>query len=495
MAMFHSTISRRDFMKMMAAATGGIGAAAAIAPAFHDVDELLASPTAVQKRPWYVKERDFYNPTTEVDWDVIKRRDPDHTGQETIMWAKYYGQARADAAAAKGAENVKKWEAENAPGFTYRSRALKSTVTRGWPAYVSLGWGGPVTNASWKGTVYAGVQTPSQRGEPKWTGTPEEASRMLNAFMRYTGNAIAGYGPLDSASRERKQVISTKVKNSSPIKIVFEDVDAPYEEKNVKRVIPNKHTSYIVHWEMMSHELARTTKAWGGLFNGSDHVATILKPSTFNFLRYLGYQMAGTGGDDGTPFVEGASANLSGVAESSRNNVYCLTPEYGAIGRIHNYTTDLPLAATKPIDAGLFRFCHSCHKCADNCPSQAISQDKDSSWEIPPIQGQPNIMHNPGTKEFWGNGALCRMWRTEYGTSCNQCWGECTFTTNNESMIHNVIKGMIPTVSVFNGFFYKMGEAFGYGPDDEKAELWWDRSFPIFGFDSTRVAYDGGYQK
>ena len=481
-------------MKIMAVASGGIGAATLVAPVFHDVDELMSAPTALQKRPWYVKEREFYNPTTEVDWDVMKRRNPDNTGQQTEMWAKYYGQQRADEAAAKGKENVAQWEAQNAPGFTYRSRALKSTITRGWPAYASMGWAAPNVNANWKGSPYKGVQTPEERGEAKWTGSPEEASRMLNAYMRYCGNAVAGYGPLDAGSRERKQVISTKVKNFSPLQVVFEDVEEGYQTKE-KRVIPNKHTSYIVHWEMMSHELARTTKAWGGLFNGSDHVAAILKPSTFNFLRYLGYQMIGGGGDDGTPFVEGASANLSGVAESSRNNVYCLTPEYGAIGRIHNYTTDLPLAATKPIDAGLFRFCHSCHKCADNCPSGSISQEKDSSWEIPPINGIPNTMHNTGTKEFWSDGALCRMWRTEYGTSCNQCWGECTFTTNTKSMVHGVIKGLIPNVSVFNGFFATMGESFGYGPSDDKTEEWWDRSFPILGFDSTLVAHDGGYNK
>ena len=93
MSTFHSTVSRRDFMKMMALTGTAIGGAALVAPVFHDVDELMAAPTALQKRPWYVKEREFYNPTTEVDWDVMKRRNPDNTGQQTEMWAKYYGQA------------------------------------------------------------------------------------------------------------------------------------------------------------------------------------------------------------------------------------------------------------------------------------------------------------------------------------------------------------------------------------------------------------------
>ncbi len=125
MPTFHSTISRRDFMKIMAVATGGIGAAAAITPVFHDVDELISAGATMQKRPWWVKEREAHNPTTEVDWDIMKRVDPSFTGQQTEMWAKYHGQARADAASAKGAEFQKAKIAAGAPGYTTRGRLSK----------------------------------------------------------------------------------------------------------------------------------------------------------------------------------------------------------------------------------------------------------------------------------------------------------------------------------------------------------------------------------
>ncbi|PPD57730.1 reductive dehalogenase [Dehalogenimonas etheniformans] len=499
MQKFHSTVSRRDFMKFMGITAAGLGAAGLVAPAFHDLDELAASTKGNQRRPWYVKEREFYNPTVETDWAVMQRRDPTNTGQQTEMWAKYYGQKRADEASAKGAANVKQWTANKEPGFTYRALALQKSVTRGWPAYVSLGWGGPTTNGTWTkggGKAYTGVQSPEERGEAKWTGTPEENSQLMNAFMRYCGNAISGYGPLDTDSREYKQIISTNIKHNAAQKVVFEDVPAGYET-STKRVIPTSHQYYLVNWEMMSHDLSRTTPAQGGLFNSSDHVATILKPSTFNFLRYLGYGYVGGGSDDGTPFVEGASAILTGVCEGSRNNVFSLTPEYGPIGRLHNYVTNLPLAATKPIDAGMFKFCYTCGKCANNCPSGSISTASEPTWEIPDINGIPSTMHNRGTKEFWSDGALCRMWRTEYGTSCNKCWGECTFTTNSRAMVHSMIKTTIATASIspLNSFFAKMGDTFGYGTDDQKAEEWWDYSLPILGFDSTVVAFDGGYRK
>ena len=54
---------------------------------------------------------------------------------------------------------------------------------------------------------------------------------------------------------------------------------------------------------------------------------------------------------------------------------------------------------------------------------------------------------------------------------------------------------MIPTISVFDGFFYKMGEEFGYGVAQQKSEDWWDQSLPVLGTDTARVAFDGGYSK
>jgi histidinol-phosphate/aromatic aminotransferase/cobyric acid decarboxylase-like protein len=44
MGKFHSTVSRRTFMKGLGLAGAGIGAAAAAAPVFHDLDE-VSSPT------------------------------------------------------------------------------------------------------------------------------------------------------------------------------------------------------------------------------------------------------------------------------------------------------------------------------------------------------------------------------------------------------------------------------------------------------------------
>jgi len=43
MSKFHSTITRRDFMKGLGLAGAGLGAAAATAPVFRDLDEIVSS--------------------------------------------------------------------------------------------------------------------------------------------------------------------------------------------------------------------------------------------------------------------------------------------------------------------------------------------------------------------------------------------------------------------------------------------------------------------
>ena len=67
---YHSTVSRRDFMKF-----AGMGAFATIGgtllPApFKDLDEMMSSPAAERKLPFWVKEVD--EPTVQIDWENME---------------------------------------------------------------------------------------------------------------------------------------------------------------------------------------------------------------------------------------------------------------------------------------------------------------------------------------------------------------------------------------------------------------------------------------
>ena len=87
MSTFHSTVSRREFMKALGLSTAGLSAVAVSAPVFHDLDELMSSE-ASPKKPWWVRTVD--KPTAEVDWDVTKRYDRRNFFFSTGVGAKYY---------------------------------------------------------------------------------------------------------------------------------------------------------------------------------------------------------------------------------------------------------------------------------------------------------------------------------------------------------------------------------------------------------------------
>ena len=70
----HSTVSRRDFMKMLGLGSVGVGAAAlGLSPVmpFADLDDMMSSEFSSRKLPFWVKEVD--KPTVEIDYDQIER--------------------------------------------------------------------------------------------------------------------------------------------------------------------------------------------------------------------------------------------------------------------------------------------------------------------------------------------------------------------------------------------------------------------------------------
>jgi len=68
----------------------------------------------------------------------------------------------------------------------------------------------------------------------------------------------------------------------------------------------------------------------------------------------------------------------AGLGELSRLNKL-VTPEFGPAVRLCKVFTDMPMAYDKPIDFGLVEFCKGCKKCAEACPSRALSFDDEPS--------------------------------------------------------------------------------------------------------------------
>jgi reductive dehalogenase len=510
MSKFHSVVSRRDFMKGLGLAGAGLGAAAATSPVFHDLDELMASPGGEWKRAWWVKEREYDDPVAEVDWSMLKRLDHAKTRRGTrplYFSSEQRTQWRAERDAHR--EQIG-WNNYTIPGKQLRDAALSSATRFKWST--SKYYSGPKFSRQFTysgGRIFEGPKTaptPEERGVPKWTGTPEEATRMLRAAMVFFGASAVYPGELNGKHRN---IINATDRNKP---ILFENVPDGYETDE-KYVLPGNRDLYEIGYTVLQSReghRAGPTDIRGAANSQRYRLNSITQASTAEFLRGLGYICDG---HTTYPITAGnGAAILHGFAEPCRTSWFSITPELDPVAGKYELITDLPLAPTKPIDSGIFRFCRDCGHCADICPSGSIPTDKELSWEPPPSPHTGASCGQVWKKIFWTNYTTCDEYRNKYGPGCYLCYVSCTFNTNRGALGHDLTRSMVGVTPIFNGFFYNMFKLFGYGQKDDQGNLvgytyenyvrkseagesWWDMSLPVSGFDSTVYTRDGGYAK
>jgi reductive dehalogenase len=369
------------------------------------------------------------------------------------------------------------------------------------------------TNSTFLGpTAGVSIVTPESLGMPKWQGSPEENTRMMRAAARFYGA-----GQIGGAELHQKLVFtyikhgSKSTANDNPYmdvwpppltagpKIEFINEDIGYETEAVK-YLPDRHLTEVGVMIPMAREAWRTADPEHGsqIANAANISryrmwACSVQPGLQAFLRGLGYHGYGYPFPDmsGGLVPSLASAVLGGISEMGRSSEIGLNPEVGSVGGYYSLLTDLPMAEDKPIDAGLFRFCHTCHKCANSCPADAISQDGEPTWDIPNFGYKVPQMNMMGGKRlFWTDTHACARYRV--ANPCIICRPTCTFNVNDAASVHEIIHGTVATTSVLNGFFWGMSKTFGYGLKDP--DEWWDMSLPMWGTDSTAFANNGGYK-
>ncbi|AII58454.1 dehalogenase [Dehalococcoides mccartyi CG1] len=479
MSQFHSTLSRRDFMKGLGLAGAGLGAAAASSPVFHDLDEVTSAGKVLRKLPWYVKERDYEDPTFPIDWSQVKKMD------QRVTNAQHYSRSiESDAIYAREHKGellrdyitkmFPNWQPMTTsdgnvalsfglPGLTTRDFAMGEAVgtTRG--GFMSYMYN------SIKKTDWVGIQkakTPEELGIPKWEATPEENLNTLRAFARFIG--ASDVGVFEWTPNTEKFLLEYDGAGKT---YVFEDVDKGYED-STKFVIPRK-AKWVIVWTMAeptetairvptSHGAASTHACYTRMPTLSIQIQEFLRGLGYN--GYSSYQSYNYGLGPSTPH-----GVMAGVGEHGRMCKVVISPGEGSTLRgMNRLVTDLPLAPTKPIDFGLYRFCKTCKKCAESCVFNALPFG-DPSWDAEFYQ----------PTGFEGYRIITRLC-----VFCMACQAVCPFTELHGSFIHQLVKFTAVNTTLFNGFFRQMDDLFGYGM--KNPESWWDQyNEPVDGLHPT----------
>ncbi|MBI5650320.1 MAG: reductive dehalogenase [Chloroflexi bacterium] len=467
-------LTRREFLKDL----GLLGAGVTLAPvaaqgetfeSFVERSDPGWKPGPAV-RPAWVKTID--KPTTEIDWDKKQRWDERNTA---FNFPKYFGDERLKKLQTIQAENTARYLKEGRPGYTLKDLALMAGANLRAFANVS-GLEFPFLGPD--------VLTPEKRGAPKFTASPEEAAKIVATALRFYGAGSVGFVELDPKTTQ-KLIFSH---DGDGKMIEFADVEQPQETKE-KRIIPNKCRYAIVFTVQMSVETQKraptptgaATTYIGYEFGG------LIQTRIQAFLKSLGYHAPGEYSRNALGLSVGLGV-MAGLGELARFN-RLLTPEYGPTVRVFKLLTDLPLAPTKPIDAGFVQFCKVCKKCADACPSKAVSFDDEPSWQV---RGEYNSV---GHKAWFDDAVKCRAYWFEAGTGCAACFAACPFATKDKATFHQLVKFVSSNAPGLGGVVRSLDDllygAPGVGGKPIKdPNEWWSLDMPEYGIDTAKGKRD-----
>jgi len=185
------------------------------------------------------------------------------------------------------------------------------------------------------------------------------------------------------------------------------------------------------------------------------------------FLNELGYRAIPAGNDIGLSIP---TAIQAGLGEQSRMGTL-ISKEYGSRVRLAKVYTDLELVPDKPIRFGVEEFCEKCMKCADLCPSNAISKDKKTSWEP---KTTASASSHPGVKKWFQDSEKCVSQWEKTGVGCSVCLSVCPYN-KLDTWVHDVAKIAVG-VPVGRDIARQMDEAFGYGSiNAENVDKFWNK--------------------
>jgi reductive dehalogenase len=151
----------------------------------------------------------------------------------------------------------------------------------------------------------------------------------------------------------------------------------------------------------------------------------------------------------------------AGLGEMCRIGDIVLNPFLGPRFKAAVVTTDLPLAADKPIDFGLQDFCAKCRKCARECPAGAISHGG-------------KVIHN-GYEKWPNDVQKCTSFRVgnQHGSGCGTCIKVCPWN-KPYTMFHRAINWTMRNIPPARRLAAWGDDLLGYGKPKPEWKWWLD---------------------
>jgi len=255
---------------------------------------------------------------------------------------------------------------------------------------------------------------------------PEKAERFIRTWMKKAGAVSVGVTPLKDYH--------------------WYAVGGRHERYG--KAIAGDHPIGIAFTVEMDEEMVRSAPRGSIIMESASRYleAGVIAVQIAQFIRNMGYN-ARAHIDGNYQVICPLVARDAGLGEIGRMGLL-MTPELGPRVRIGVITTDMPLATDKRgFDDSMEDFCEKCMKCAENCPSSAISMN-------------PREEIN-GVKRWQINSEACFTYWCSAGTDCGRCMGVCPYS-HPRNLMHNIVRWAIKHFPNFRYWAVRMDDLF-YG--------------------------------
>ncbi len=418
-------VNRRDFFRVGAAGTAlGVGA---VLTQKKELSAKAAAKTIVKEHDNFpVEVKDSYRPMD----------------QRNIIFSRAYG--GFDKGLLKYAKMFKAQTPRKEEGWTHLDRALNQASWSVHDAFSPASAAGlPNTPAfAWEGPLY--------EKQYKFKNK-KQASKIIKKAAKHFGASLVGITPYDERWQYNPMFDIRTKKTYTPD-------DFPFKPKSV-----------IVMALEMEYEGFGTAPSWIASATAGIRYSNMaaLGYSLATFIRQLGYKAFGAGNDIALSIPYAVAA---GLGECGRNGVL-ITYEYGPRVRLCKVFTELELEYDKPKTFGVIEFCKNCKRCADACPSKAISQDDNPSFT------KLGVSNNGGVEKWCLDAEKCYAFWGENGGDCGACIASCPY--NKPDFWHHKMTNWISKFLPGQGhaFMRQMDIAFGYGNTYDKKAIrnWWKK--------------------